>query len=98
MDQRPGQHPGDDFGVAMGMVGIASTGAHHVVIVDEQRTEGDIAWVIMLAEGEAVVSFGPIRTRNEALPGTTQFNIWRRAPRRTHSFSICSELEPPSRP
>jgi hypothetical protein len=52
----------------------------------------------VLAEREAVVSFGPIRTRKEALPGTTQFDVGRRGARRTHSFSICSGLEPPGQP
>ena len=88
MDKRSGQHPGDDLGVAMRMVGIARSGAYQVVVVDQQLTEGDVARVVVLAEGEAVVGFGPVGAGEETLLRPTQLNARRNDPRRAHWFSI----------
>src|SRR5512132_1645604 len=94
MDERSGEHPGDDLGVLMRMIGIAGPCAYQIVIVDQQRPKGDVAGIVMLAEGEAVVSFGPVGPREETQPRSTHLNAGRLDPRRAHWFSIpaCGRL------
>jgi hypothetical protein len=92
VDKRAGEYPGDDLGVSMWMFGVAGSGPYPVVVVDQQAAERDIAGIVVFAEREAVVGFGPISLGQEALLRSTQLDARRADPRRTHSFSIAGRL------
>src|SRR4029077_16167035 len=75
------------------MVGVARAGTYQVLVVDQQLTERDVARVVVLAEGEAVLGFGPIGTGEETLLRPTQLNARGNHPRRSHWFSIAGLLK-----
>jgi hypothetical protein len=46
----PGEHPGDDLELAVGMVGEAGARSEKVVVVADHRPEGDVLGVVVGAE------------------------------------------------
>jgi hypothetical protein len=84
------KYPGDNLGVAMGMVGIAGPDAYQVVIVDHETTEGDIRRIVVTAEGEAVVRLGPVSPGAETLLRPVQLDVRDSDPGRAHWFSIAA--------
>ena len=72
----------------MRVIGIAGSGAYHIVVIDQQTSEGHVPGVVMFAEGKAVVGFGPTSPGEETLLRTTQLDTCRVDLWRIHWFSI----------
>src|SRR6185369_2695219 len=59
MFQSPLQNVGDNFHVAMSVRGEAVAGLHKVFVDYSKGTKARVLWIVVITEGEAVISIEP---------------------------------------